>query len=303
MATPRIVSLSPAATDVLVRLGLGGSLLGVSHECGLPADLAEIPVVTTGRRHQILALAGGSSANVLEEEISPYMLNMDWLRKLQPDLIFTDSQTSEDLLSSLATSFIGFPTQVVSLHANSIAEGFSLTLNVARTLDREEEGKKLNAQVEAGFRRVADRLRWKVDENKKRESVLVLTNSNPLLVASGFLAELLDKAQAKAALSAVGEPEKLIRWADVLESHADKILWVFKGHSINGNGQVLEDLQTIPELRRTQAFRAKQQYVANGRGLFLPGPSMGETLEVLLDLLHPEAYHYKHMGTGWSEFF
>jgi hypothetical protein len=45
----RILSLLPAATDMLVAMGLGDSLVGCTHECDLGANAERIPRVTYSR--------------------------------------------------------------------------------------------------------------------------------------------------------------------------------------------------------------------------------------------------------------
>ena len=39
----RIVSLLPSATEVVCVLGLGGELVGVTHECDYPAFVTRLP--------------------------------------------------------------------------------------------------------------------------------------------------------------------------------------------------------------------------------------------------------------------
>src|SRR6185295_13408848 len=41
----RIVSLLPSATEIVYALGLGDSLVGVTHECDFPADAKSKPVL------------------------------------------------------------------------------------------------------------------------------------------------------------------------------------------------------------------------------------------------------------------
>ena len=43
----RIVSLLPSATELVAELGLRSSLVGVSHECDTPADVAGLPRLTS----------------------------------------------------------------------------------------------------------------------------------------------------------------------------------------------------------------------------------------------------------------
>jgi len=34
-----------------------------------------------------------------------------------------------------------------------------------------------------------------------------------------------------------------------------------------------------------------------------PGPRIVESLEILAEILHPEAFHFGHSGTGWQPRF
>ena len=45
----RIVTLLPSATEIVCALGLRSQLVGVSHECDFPADVAALPRVTKTR--------------------------------------------------------------------------------------------------------------------------------------------------------------------------------------------------------------------------------------------------------------
>ena len=53
----RIVSLLPGATETLFALGLGESVVGVTHECDFPAAARDLPRVTRSK----LALDGLAS--------------------------------------------------------------------------------------------------------------------------------------------------------------------------------------------------------------------------------------------------
>ena len=45
----RIVSLVPHATELLYALGLGDSVVGVTHECDYPPEVLALPVCTEAR--------------------------------------------------------------------------------------------------------------------------------------------------------------------------------------------------------------------------------------------------------------
>jgi iron complex transport system substrate-binding protein len=56
----RVISLLPAATEIVASLGMLDSLLGVSHECDYPEEVNRKPRVTRCEIHG----AGLSSARV-----------------------------------------------------------------------------------------------------------------------------------------------------------------------------------------------------------------------------------------------
>ncbi|MFZ1203650.1 MAG: BtuF-related (seleno)protein, partial [Candidatus Acidiferrales bacterium] len=45
----RICSLLPSATEILYAIGLGDSVLGVTHECDFPAEAAMKPALIRPR--------------------------------------------------------------------------------------------------------------------------------------------------------------------------------------------------------------------------------------------------------------
>jgi iron complex transport system substrate-binding protein len=88
----RIVSLLPSATEILFTLGLGDSVVGVTHECDYPPEVRSLPVLTkcvfdseTMTQHQIDA----EVKRLAEEGKSLYRIDDALLRQLDPDLIVT----------------------------------------------------------------------------------------------------------------------------------------------------------------------------------------------------------------------
>lgn len=49
MATLRIVSLLPSATEIVCALGAENDLVGISHECDFPDAIRDRPVLTRSR--------------------------------------------------------------------------------------------------------------------------------------------------------------------------------------------------------------------------------------------------------------
>ena len=93
IALMRVVSLLPSATEILCRIGGADLLVGRSHECDFPTEVADRPVLTGQKTHAATsaeidrqvreALQDGSGGAGL------YRLDEARLRDLRPDVILT----------------------------------------------------------------------------------------------------------------------------------------------------------------------------------------------------------------------
>jgi ABC-type Fe3+-hydroxamate transport system substrate-binding protein len=86
----RIVSLLPSATESLFALGLGSSLVAVTHECDYPPEAASLPIVTRSTlRLEDKDGAGIETAVSLAamEGRSLYFVDTEAIRDLEPDLV------------------------------------------------------------------------------------------------------------------------------------------------------------------------------------------------------------------------
>jgi iron complex transport system substrate-binding protein len=89
----RIVSLVPAATELLFSLDLGDEVVGVTHECDYPPEVRALPKVTRAVLPSDLSPAEIDAA-VKERTLageSIYELDADVLSDLEPDLIVTQA--------------------------------------------------------------------------------------------------------------------------------------------------------------------------------------------------------------------
>jgi iron complex transport system substrate-binding protein len=106
----RIVSLLPAATEILYAIGAGDSVVGVTHECDFPAEAARKPALIRPR------VDPNASPEELDRQVrelvergeSIYAVDADLLVQLKPDLIVTQdlchvcAASPEDLAAALA---------------------------------------------------------------------------------------------------------------------------------------------------------------------------------------------------------
>lgn len=92
--TLRIASFLPAATEMVFQLGLGGCLVGRTHECDSPAEAKDAPVLVDC----VLNLEGKTTQEIddlvsarLREGKSLYHVDEERLREAAPSLLITQN--------------------------------------------------------------------------------------------------------------------------------------------------------------------------------------------------------------------
>src|SRR5690606_10299758 len=90
----RVVSLVPAATEIVAALGLGDTLVGRSHDCDFPPAVAALPAVTAC----LVPEQGLTSAErdrrvreTLRTTGTLYRIDDALVRTLRPDVILTQA--------------------------------------------------------------------------------------------------------------------------------------------------------------------------------------------------------------------
>src|SRR5262245_46383932 len=126
-ATMKIVTLLPAATEIVCALGLRESLLGRSHECDFPADVAALPALTRARVDSSLSSERLDEAvrKLLRDGSPLYGLDDDALAALAPDVVVTQEACAvcavsyDQVVTSLRRTAAA--SRVVSLQPSRLA--------------------------------------------------------------------------------------------------------------------------------------------------------------------------------------
>ena len=126
----RIVSLCPCITVTLYALGLEKKIAGRTKYCLYPAD-----------KTKEAAVVGGT------KEIDKMAI-----ARLNPDLIITEKEeNTKDIVESLEKNYPVFCAEV-----QSIADAYRMIEDMASLTDREQEGKKLIADIKKEFASLPD---------------------------------------------------------------------------------------------------------------------------------------------------
>lgn len=285
----RIVSLLPAATDLVADLGLAGSLVGRTHECDWPPEIAPVPVVTASEIDQDRMTSREISDAVRgapHRGSSLYALDEDVLARIAPDVVLT-----QDLCEVCAVSYrrvseavraIDAGPRVLSLEPRTLSE----VLGCLTTL-----GDALGVPERAASRRRhwEDRLAA-VDRavaGLARPRVAALEWLDPVWPAGHWVPEQISHAGGDPLLASAGEHTRPAEWEAVLDARPDVLLVLPCGFPPDRTRAEFAALAGRPGWSGIPAVRDGRVWVLDGPAYFnRPGPRVVRGVEVLAHVLH-----------------
>ncbi|WP_432113312.1 cobalamin-binding protein [Streptomyces sp. S1] len=286
----RIVSLLPAATDIVAELGLAADLVGRTHECDWPPeDVAGVPVVTSAAfspddltSREISVAVGGAAHG----GSSLYTLDAEALGALAPEVVLT-----QDLCDVCAVSYEGVSRavrvldggpRVLSLEPRTLGDVLDCLVTVGELLGVRERAELRRAEL-------LDRLAAvrRLTAGRTRPRVVAVEWLDPLWPAGHWVPEQIDAAGGEPLLAAPGEHTGPMTWEAVRAARPDVLLVLPCGFPPERTLRERELLTSLPGWEDLPAVRAGAVWVLDGPAHFnRPGPRVVRGAEVLAHVLH-----------------
>jgi len=281
----RIASLVPSATEALFALGLGDSVVAVTHECDHPAAAARLPKLTAS------VIADGLPPAEIDARVrevtargeSLYSLDEATLAALEPDLIVTQAlcavcAVSYDDVRAVAARLAGEPA-VLSLDPETLDEVLGDQMTIAQAAGRPELGERLLAEL-------GDRLAA-IDAGvagARRPRVAALEWLDPVYAGGHWVPEMIARAGGSDVLGKAGERSRVVSWEEVADAAPEVVVAMPCGLYA---GEAAAQART--ELERLRALGADRVIAVDAASSFSrPGPRLVDGVELLAHLLHPE---------------
>jgi len=290
----RIVSLLPAATEIVGALGLLEELVGISHECDYPAEVNRRLRVTRCPIHD----AGLSSAAVdewvrdaLHRNGTIYTIDDKLLRQLRPDIILTQKlcdvcAVGYGTVARLAQTLPG-PPQVVNLEPSSLSDIFDDIRRVAEVCDVPDTADKIITQL---LNRV-EVVRRRANAIVHRPRCFLMEWIDPPFCSGHWGPELVEIAGGYDPLGRKHQPSAQIEWQEVVHAQPEIIVLALCGYDIDRTRRDYKVLRRFPEFDSLPAARRDQVYLVNASAYFArPGPRIVDSLEILAGILHQEEF-------------
>ena len=251
----RIVSLAPSVTETLFALGFGNRLVGVTTYCDFPVEALEIPKI------------GGFMSPSLEVIVAR-----------RPDLVIGVSSAT-DPMKAREMQRLGLQVTLISLA--SVGDILNSVKTIARLLGNPRAGeqlvRKITRQFDAVKRRVA---------RAPRRLTLLAVGLRPLVAVGGknFIDELITLAGGENIAGNAAQPWLNLPDEYVVAKAPQVIIEAGMGSSRGESARHWADLESIP------AVKERRVYAYPSDKILRPGPRIGEGLEEIARLVHPECF-------------
>lgn len=289
----RVVSLLPSATEIVAALGALEHLVGVTHACDHPPQVASRLRVTT------TAVDGGAAPGAIDAQVRDlagrgeplYTLLEDRIRALHPDLLLTQAlcdvcAVSETDVRALARRLEPEP-RVVALSATTFDGVLDDIARAGEALGLADEAEELIAGSRARLRTVHDTLKA---ARAPRPRVAVIEWGDPLFAAGHWMPEMVRRAGGVDVLSERGKHGIVVTEAQVREAAPDAIIVAPCGYDLRraaaeGERLLALDAWAWTRERGTAVFAIDANAFASR-----PGPRLVDGVEVLARCFNPSLF-------------
>lgn len=290
----RIISFLPTGTEILLALGAGDMIVGISHENLAIERVAHLPMVS-GLIYDESKLTGAEVDRLVSETYakggSIYRIDEDLVRHLQPDLLITQeicdvcAITPNDFQKMLMR--LDPIPEVLSLKVRTLAEAQQEVQRVADLIGCLEAGERLLTE----WRRRTEAIAERTQTVTRRPRVFCLEWPEPLYNSGHWVPEMVAVAGGEEVLGHAGEYSTRIPWEHLREADPEMIIAMICGFPPARACRELEALRRYPGYEELQAVRNGQVWVVDGpRHFSQAGPGLLEGMEILARILHPEIF-------------
>jgi iron complex transport system substrate-binding protein len=271
---------------MLYALGLGDSVVGVTHECDYPPPAVGKPFLTRS------VIPDGLPAAAIDREVRErtergaaiYELDAELLAELEPDLI-----VSQQVCEVCAVSFddvvavarrIPSEPQVLSLDPSTIGEVLADIRTLATATGAIEAGERLLADLADRLDRVQEALAGAPE----RPRVLALEWIDPPFAGGHWVPQMIELAGGEDALGLAGEKSRTFDWAEAEAARPEVAVAMPCGY---GTERAAEETRAF--LERIAATGARRVVAVDATAYFSrPGPRLVDGVELLAHILHPD---------------
>lgn len=289
----KVVSLLPAATEMVWAIGAGDMLVGISHECDFPPRLPDLPRVTRSRLE-----TGGLSAKIHESmtalaasALSIYEVDVARLAALDPDLIITQDvcdvcAVSYDDVCAAVREMTGSRVGIISLHPARLDDIYDDIGRIGDATGCHEQAAMLVDTLKARMTHLRETSR-----RLPSRSVLLVEWLQPVMIGGLWSADLAAAVGARALASEPGAHARTLEPGELETLDPDVVVIKPCGFDL---ARIVDEVPRFGEYFPWQRWRAAAEgrvFIVDGNAYFnRPGPRVVDSAEILAGCMHHEEF-------------
>ena len=262
----RICSLLPSATEMVFALGMGDSLVGITHECDYPPEAAGIPQVTRSN------IPAGLPSEEIDRIVSSnlitegtlYELDQPLLERLAPDLILTQRlcdvcAVAFDKVQEVAKTLPSKP-RVENLEPHGLEDILENIRHVGSLLDASQRAEDLIASYQKRIAIIEEKTRTLTS----RPRVFCMEWVSPPYCGGHWMKKMVEIAGGVDNLANANRPSVRIEWERVRAFAPEIIVLTCCGFKLP---KVMEEAQMLIQFERAEdmpSVRNNRVYATNG---------------------------------------
>ena len=294
----KIVSLIPSATEIIFALGLCDNLVGISRECDYPKEILKLPKLTTSRikTEQSSIKIDYDIKKILEKSLSVYEVKSDLLRKLDPDVILTQSQCSVCAVSlkdveECLRKFINRKPLLIDLKPNTFNEVLNDINRVGEKLNKKSESQILIKNIKNEISKIKEKT-----SHSNIKNVLCIEWIEPIMTAGNWVPQLVEFAGGKSVLAKSGKNSNFIKLEYINFKEVDIVIFMPCGFDIKRSKEEISKAN----VDYLSNLKDKKTFIVDGNKYFnRPGPDLLESTRILAEIIHPDIFPAKQNIKRW----
>ena len=266
----KIVSLLPAASEIICDMGLSHYLCAVSHECDYPDFIKGIKKVTSSvipnnlNQNSIDSLV----KKAVENNIPLYKVDKDEILKINPDLIITQGlcdvcSISENVIEATLKNnlcTLTSNTKIISLNGTTFEEICSDIMMIGKAVNKEETAKKIIAE--------ATRKKKRVTRKTTDKSILLLEWIDPYFTPGHWIPEQIEMAGFVSIVGNKGEKSIEITPKYIEDLNPDFIGLICCGYNLEENKSFAENIYLDERINHIEAIQKERIFAFDSNSYF-----------------------------------
>jgi iron complex transport system substrate-binding protein len=270
---------------MLFALGLGGSVVAVTHECDFPPEASGLPQLTRS------VIPGGLPPDEIDREVrertergeSIYELDTALLEELQPDLIVTQQvcavcAVSFDDVQAIAERLDSQPT-VISQDPSTLGEVLADIRRLGEAADALDAAEELLEEAAERLDAVQDAV-----ETADKLRVVALEWLDPVYIGGHWVPQMIEMAGGIDMLGFTGEKSRVADWSEVSAARPELVVSMPCGYYAEQAAK-----ETMDQAGKLAALGAERVVAVDAAAYFSrPGPRLIDGVELLAYLMHSD---------------